>query len=311
MIRDRGKSMNIAIILFNQIIVMFLLMFVGTYLYKKQLVTIEGSKQLGNLLLKIVVPIVILKSFAVEYSDEKQQILIITFILSLFVLLISMIVSHIIYKKDPILNFASSFSNVGFIGIPLVQAVLGDDSVFYITCIVAQLVALQWTYGLMIITKNKDFIKLKNVMINPVVIAFIIGLLIFKLDIQLPNVMMDTFTFMANMNTPLAMIICGIYLGQSNIKKMFTDFSLYKFSLVRLLLIPLLSLVFLFFVPNEYFDIKIAILIAACAPAGANVAVFASAHNKDYKKAVNSVCLSTLLSIIFIPLIILLATSIF
>ena len=134
--------MNIAIILFNQIIVMFLLMFVGTYLYKKQLVTIEGSKQLGNLLLKIVVPIVILKSFAVEYSDEKQQILIITFILSLFVLLISMIVSHIIYKKDPILNFASSFSNVGFIGIPLVQAVLGDDSVFYITCIVAQLVEI-------------------------------------------------------------------------------------------------------------------------------------------------------------------------
>ena len=92
---------------------------------------------------------------------------------------------------------------------------------------------------------------------------------------------------------------------------MFTDLSLYKFSVIRLIIIPVITLALLYFVPNEYYDIKIAILIAAAAPAGANVAVFASAYNQDYTKAVNSICISTILSIFSIPFVILLATKIF
>ena len=290
---------------------MFLLMFIGTYLFKAKLVTIEGSKQLGNLLLKIVVPILIFKSFIIEYSYDKLVILFLTFIISAIVLSISILISHLFYKNDPILNIASAFSNVGFMGIPLVQVVLGEQAVFFITCTIAQLVVLQWTYGLKTITNDNKHIHIKNIIKNPVVIAFVLGLLVFVLNIKIPDILYNTFTYVSNMNTPLAMIICGIYLGQISINKMFRDINLYKFSFIRLILIPFITLIFLYFIPSIYYDVKIAILIACCAPAGANTAVLASAYNKDYTKAVSSICISTLLSIFSIPLIILIATKIF
>ena len=100
------------------------------------------------------------------------------------------------------------------------------------------------------------------------------------------------------------MFTIGIYLAQTNPGKMFKKPNLYLLSAVRLLLIPLVSMLLLFFLPTEFADMKMALLIVAACPTGSNVAVYAQLYDSDYTYAVETVIISTLLSIVTIPLIV-------
>lgn len=144
-------------ILLKQICCMFLDMLVGIYLYKRKHITKQGSKELGAMLLRIVIPCVIIKSYMTDYSAEKAKELCMAFILALLSLILAMVVSYIIYgKKHGVENFSASFSNAGFIGIPLAQAVYGEQAVFYIASYVALLNLFQWTYGVYLLIQDRE-----------------------------------------------------------------------------------------------------------------------------------------------------------
>lgn len=299
--------MNLIPVLIQQIIIMYILIFVGAYLYKKNFVTSQGAKEIGAILLNLVVPLIIIQSFCVEKTFEKLQTLGITFLLSFVILGISMVVSSLIFKRDGVANFSVAFSNAGFIGIPLVQSVLGSEAVFNITCLIAFLNLLQWTYGVYVISEHKTRLSLKLFIKNPILIAFLIGICIFFFEIQIPLIAFNTMKMISALNTPLAMLILGIYLAQTPLLSMFSQLRLYLISLVRLIIIPLVTLVILMLLPQEYNEIRLSLLISASAPSGANVAIFAQKYNADYSYAVNIVCLTTLLSIVTLPFIVLLA----
>ncbi len=301
--------MVIGYTLLKQIIIMFVLMGIGYYLYKTNKITKQGSKDLGTIMIQVVIPVIILKSFWIESTSEKIQILILTFFISFFALLISIIISHFIYKKDGILNFGSAFSNAGFIGIPLVSAILGDEAVFYIACFIAELNVLQWTYGVYIMTKDKANLNIKNTLRHPIILSLIIGIIIFFCNIPQPKIIQTTFSLIAGLNTPIAMIISGVYLAQADLKQLFVSRSLYMISFVRLIFIPIVTLGFLMLIPHLDSTVKLAILTAASAPTGANVAIYAQVYNKDYIRAVFIVCITTILSIITLPILISIASQ--
>lgn len=100
------------------------------------------------------------------------------------------------------------------------------------------------------------------------------------------------------------MIVLGVYLAQIPLKSIFMDKTAYKCSLVRLLIIPVLTILLMMVFPTKYLTVKLTVLIAAAAPAGSNVAVFAQLYGKDYTAAVKEVCLSTLLCILTMPVVI-------
>ncbi|MEA5027160.1 MAG: AEC family transporter [Erysipelotrichaceae bacterium] len=302
--------MEVAIILFKQIIVMFILMFIGVWLFKKGFVSKEGSKQLGSILLYVVIPTIVLKSLWVEYSTARLDILVKTFGMALVALVVSMIISLVFFKRDPVANFSSSFSNAGFIGIPLVQALLGTEAVFYITGIIMMLNLLQWTYGLVVMTGSTEHIKIERLIKNPVLIAFFLGFIAFLLNLPKPEIINTTFNTIAGLNTPLAMIVSGVYLAQCQFRSLFTDVRLYFVSLVRLLIIPVLTILVFSLFPVSLREGSLAVLISASAPVGANVAIFAAQYDADYTYAVRLVCTTTILSIISVPLIVALASLI-
>jgi predicted permease len=128
-----------------------------------------------------------------------------------------------------------------------------------------------------------------------------VGLLLFFTGIQLPNVVIKTLGYIKELNTPLAMFTVGVYLAQTDIKKMFFRRSLYAVSGVRLLVVPAIVFLLMWLVPQAWYDMKLALLIAAACPVGSNVAVYAQLHGKDYPYAVETVIVSTLLSIVTIP----------
>ena len=293
-------------IVLRQIVIMFVYMAIGGLLFKKGLITKEGSKSLANLLLYVVLPCVVVKSFCVARTPERTSGLLVSFLAALGILLLAMVVSHLLFKKNPIDDFGAAFSNAGFMGFPLVAAVQGSEAIFYAAGFVALLNALQWTYGQSLISGDPSYRSPKAILKNPLVLSLLLGMLIFCLEIPVPAIASDLLAALSALNAPLAMVILGVYLAQTDAKTLFNDPHLYVVAAARLVLIPLLTALVLKLLPAQYASIATTLVIVAAAPIGSNVAVYAQKLGKDYAYAVRGVCLSTLLSAVTMPLLMLL-----
>lgn len=295
--------MNSTAVILYQITVMFVFMAVGYLLFRLKLITKEGSRSLANLLIYVSLPCVIVKSFCVQSTPETGREVLLSLFISLGILILSMAVSGLLFRKVPLENFAAAFSNAGFMGIPLVAAVVGDWAVLYTVGMIALLNVLQWTYGQRLLSGRTVKEQWKK-MINPLTVSFVIGLCIFYGNITLPEMAVSCMSSLAGLNAVLAMIVLGVYLAQTQLSRLFCRTRSYMVCAVRLILIPALTLGVLCLVPGRLMIIKQALLVAACTPVGSNVAVYAQKQDRDYTYAVQLVCLSTLLSIISMPIMI-------
>lgn len=303
--------MEIVSLLFRQNVIMFLYLCIGYMLYKKKVITAHGSGEIGRLLLHVIMPAAIIKSYIKDYSREMLAGFLVSFGAALFALLLAMLISRLVFRRrSAIRQFGAAFSNAGFIGIPLVQMTLGEEAVFYVASFVAILNILQWTYGVFIMTGDRTQISLKKITTNPIAVSLAIGLLLFFLPVKLPAIVTGVIGTLASMNGPLAMIVLGAYLAQVPLKELFTDRLTYLCAAVRLILIPVLTMLCLFLIPEDFGTVRLAVMLAAAAPVGSNVAIFAQIYDKEYTDAVKDVCLSTVLSILTMPIVIGLANYI-
>ncbi len=299
--------MGQSLIILKQIGIMFILMMIGFLLYKGKKLDNKGTKSISNLLIYIILPAVIINGFIVDATKEKMIELLISAAMALACLLAAVLISHVCFKRNPIENFAATFSNPGFFGIPIIVSTFSAGSVFAVTAFVAFLNIGQWTYGVSVLKEEKMQISLKTIIKSPFIIGLIIGLAIFFTRVPVPAFLKTTISTVTNANTPLAMILIGTYLAQADLKDIFINPHLYAVSAVRLLVIPVVSLLLLCLVPNAYYETKMCVLIAAACPVGANVAVYAQLHNKDYAYSVETVTQSTIFSALTIPLMTMLA----
>lgn len=304
-------DMKLSWIILQQTLRMSLYMLLGYLLFKKGKINVEGSKMLAGLLLWLIIPSTILDSFCVEFTVERAEAFLVSTLLGGTALAISLAVARVLFPKDGIAQFAAAFSNAGYIGIPLIQASFGAEAVFYLVGLILLLNFFQWTYGTSIIQKelqpNSRAVtqRLRKILLNPIVISAAIGICIFFTGLggQMPRLIEDCVEGIATMNAPLAMIVLGVYLAQTNVWSLFTDQRLYCISAVRLLLIPLIILAVFFYLPVDN-QLKLTILIAIAAPAGANVAVYAQLYDANYTYACKTVTHSTIFSILLLPLFI-------
>lgn len=292
-------------ILLKQIIIMFALMAIGFIFFKKKMITVQGSSDMGKILLYLVIPVVIIQSFWITKTPEKTTELFYSILLSFIAMVISVVISYIFFgKEDGISTFSSAFSNAAFIGIPLVTATISEEAAFFIAMMIVLINALQWTIGVHMISKDKNAIHIKKIITNPIVISVVIGLILYFSGIPQPEIMTSLFSNIKGINTALAMIISGAYLAQSDLLEMLKKKNTYLVCLFRLLIIPLLILIILYILPIGTLDIKLTIVIASACPVGSNVAIFAQQYNKNYTEAVEQVCLSTILCLITLPLLV-------
>ena len=220
--------MDIVLLLLKQNLIMFLYLLIGYFLFRKKLVSTQGSADIGRMLLYVVMPIAIIKSYLVDFSMEKLEGLAVSFVLAILSLLLAIVIARLFFKKDSgIERFGVAFSNAGFIGIPLVQMTLGEEAVFYVASFVALLNILQWTYGVLVITGDKSAISFAKIRTNPIVLSFMAGILLFFLPVSLPAAVTGIIGTIASMNGPLAMIVLGVYLAQIPLKSLFTDKKVY------------------------------------------------------------------------------------
>lgn len=278
--------MGTALIVLRQTLTMAIYMLVGFALFKVGKITKEGSKSLANLLVWLVIPAVIINSFCVEFSPERLASLGLSALLAAAALVLSILVARLFYKDKPIDNFAAAFSNCGFMGIPLVRAGFGDEAVFLLVGFVALLNLMQWTYGAALLRGGKQALSPKELLLNPITVSTLSGLLLFVtgLGAKLPSVVSGAVGGLAALNSPVAMLVLGVYMAQTSLRDTFLSPRLYALSAVRLLLIPAVTLLLVTAAPVDA-TIKYVILIGAAAPVGANVAVYAQLYGKDYSYA--------------------------
>ena len=303
--------MESAITLFYQIVKMFIMMSVGYYLYKKSTINEDTTSRLSNILLMITTPCMIMSSFNQTYSIDKLYGLIYSFGLSFLIYLTNILFSNIVRSKNKEIDmFGVSFSNAGFLGIPLVSGLLGVEAVFYLAPFIALFYIISWTYGVVLMSNDIKNISPKKILYNPCIWAVVIGIIIFLLPVKPFTPIMESIQTLGNMTTPLAMIILGAYMAKTNLIQLFTNKQAYITSFYRLVVLPLI-LVFVFqFLPESLHEVRTVLLIGASAPVAVLAPIFATMFNKDTIHGSHIVCLSTILCLLTMPLMILLSEMI-
>lgn len=318
--------MQSAIIVAVQAVIMLILLGAGYGLYKGKLLGDEATKQLSNIAITIINPIVIFNAYQTDFDPRKLRGLLVALALSfaaqaLLVGAASVIVrpAHENYQTE---RFALSYSNCAFMGIPLVEATFGSDGVFYLTAFITAFNVFMWTHGVILMsgggkkTAKEHARELLKILLSPAILSIILGLAFFFAGLRLPEMLQEPLNYLGSMNTPIAMIVSGATIAKSGLLDCFKSKRVYALQTVKLLIVPILLAAL--FVPVQIFGIDSSIvntiLIAAAAPTASATIMFAYKYGRDEKCASNHFALSTIASIITIPLILMLSglmTSLF
>jgi len=295
--------------LINQIIVLFIIMAVGFYAKKKKFLNKTVDKGLSELLLNVTLPFMIITSFNIKYQPEMvsnaQKILIYSFLIHISLIFISKIFFFRSPKtKQQVFRFITIFSNVGFMGYPVLESIYGGIGVFYAAIFNIAFNILVWTIGVMLFTGEKDFKSMRKAVLNPAILAVIFGVILFAFSIRLPLPIENAIKLVGATTTPISMIIVGSMLAEMKFKDAFSDFSVYYASLVRLLLVPMIIYVVLKLLKVDDLLLNICVILQAM-PAAVMAPLIAEKYGGDNLLASQCVFITTIVSAVTIPIVIL------
>ncbi len=299
--------MTLAVIALNQILIMFLIMLLGFFCYKIKILNHETNRKLSDFLLLIVNPLLIFNSYQREFNKELLLGLEISFVLAFVSHLVAMGVARLVIrgkdKQDNSLErFSAVYSNCGFIGIPLINSLFGSEGVFYLTAYLTVFNVLIWTHGVVLMTGQKDMKAILKTLVSPTFIAIIAGLVLFLINVRIPEVLYRSMDYVASMNTPLAMIIAGATMAQSQLKKVLLKGRIYLVVIMKQLVIPAILVILFHKLPIDNMILTTTVIAAGC-PVAATGMLFALRFNKNHLYASELYSVSTVTSLVTIPIL--------
>lgn len=298
-------------IVIGQVAVMFLLLAVGFVLYRVRFINDAGTKQMSDLVLYVANPILIAEALMRPFD---AQILVgaiwVAGLMVLFVLL-SIGLAVLCYRDRAAAHaavgrFAVTFTNAGFIGIPLAQAIVGADGVFYISVANTVLTLALWTYGIWLASDDASNIAPIKVVKNPTIIAMVFGLLCFVASWEPPALINQALNTLGDLNTGLVMLVLGAYLGQCDLAATLRSPAIYKACALRLVAMPLLALAVVAGVAHVCavpYSAAITLVLCEGMPTAAVASLFAHQFGRDGDFASGVVAVSTLLSMATLPVL--------
>lgn len=288
-------------IMITQTVAMFLMMAIGIVLFRLRMLDNRSVSGLANITLYVSTPAVVIHSLATTFDMERLVGGVWCFALSALFTALSGAVAWLAFReRRRVAQLGILVSNMGFLGVPLVQNVVGEEYVFYVSACIAAQIPFVWTYGLWLITQDRSTISLRRIVTNPSIIAVVAGIVLFLCSVSLTGVLEVAVSDMANLNTGLAMLILGSYLAQTDVRSLLRDANLYLSNLLRLVVVPALCILVLAPLPLSE-PVKLTVLIANSAPCGTTSAMFSQLYGGDYRFAAGLVSSSTLLSLVTLP----------
>lgn len=293
----------------NQVIILFVIMLIGYVAKKQGKISKELISGLGVLLLDITLPGMIIASFNQSFSKQKLMGILIVFVCALGIHLLSLILGKFLFRKyadstRTILKFILIFSNCAYMGFPILESIFGKEGVLYGSIYNIAFNIFLWTAGVMMFSDQKELPDFKKAIYNPGMISVFIGMIIFLFSIKLPAPIYNSLDMLGKTTTPLSMIIIGSMLADADFKSIFTEYATYYGSLLRLIILPAIVLFVLKWIGLSGVMLG-SLVISAAAPAAATTAVFAERYGGDESLASKIIFISTLLSLITMPGIVL------
>lgn len=295
----------------NQVGVLFLLMGLGYTLSKLGIINEDCSSRLTTILCYVICPCIIFYSFQLKYTQEMWNDIIFMGVIAFIILGALILIFHLLYNKHVVkddekratLRFASIYPNTGFMGFPLLEAFCGTQGLFYGSIFTGVLNIFVWSHGYTLYYGKVTKESIRKAVLNPSIIAVILGIICFRFSIILPDPFYTTVKYVAELNTPLSMIIIGTTLTKVPFKKIFTSLPVWVGVAFKNLIAPIAVMFTLHLFGISGLKLSCLTILVSCPVAGLTV-IFPKLNKKDVIFPGKLITLSTLLSIITIPAII-------
>ena len=295
----------------EEIIKLFVIMFMGYTVVKAGLMKSSESKSVSVIMVYLVIPCVILNAFQVEYTPDVQKGLLLACAAAVAVHILFLLLTAILKKPlhlDVIERATLIYSNAGILVIPLVQELLGQEYVIYSSAYIAIQLILIWTHCKNMLCEE-DKLEWKKVLLNVNIISIIVGVVLFIFRIQLPSGAQDVLNMMNNMIGPLGMLLAGMVIAEVPLKTVFTRKRIYLSAALRLFIYPvfvlgLMKVIQTFASIQDSKQILLTVYLASITPACATVTSMAQLYDKDAAYSSSLYVLTTLLSIATMPVMV-------
>lgn len=286
----------------EQVLILFILIAIGYICGKVKFMNDNTAKHITDIVLYFVTPCVIINAYQVEFKPSILINLGITALCAVGFHIVSILIATLVFRgkdvsKTAVLRFGTIFSNCGFMSLPLQEAIIGKEGILYGAAFVGVFNIVLWSYGIVCMSGDRKNLSIKKLVLNPGILGVIVAFILFLTSFKLPGVIGKPVEYLANLNTPLPMIIIGFYLSESNIKNGLCDKDAWIATILRLVVIPVICVATMLLCGIKG-DILITVAIAVSAPIAAATTMFATKFNRDTELSVNLVSLSTIFSIV-------------
>jgi len=294
----------------GQVATLFIMMAAGFALVKLGKFTKGTLSQLSFFLLYVVGPCLMIDSFQVASSPELLQDLGVGALVTVGLYTIYILISLVFFRRQgpdqrDVLRFGVVYGNCGFMGLPLLQSILGPQALIYGALALGIFNVSTWSHGVATMG-GRHALSIRNALINPGILGLAIGLLLFIPQIELPSPVGNAVSFVAGCNTPVAMLVIGGQMAGANLSQVIRRPILYISAAIKLMLIPAVAAIILLPLRLSPMFYCTSVILAATPTAGIT-SMFAQRFERDTATAAQSISLSTLLCILTLPVFAVLA----
>ena len=305
--------MHISLLLMNQIIQLFIMIFMGFIIVKAKLLKAEDSKILSVIVLYLIIPCVIINAFQVDYTPQTVKGLLIALAGSVITQVILLIVVSIlgrVFHLNEVEVASIYYSNSGNLIVPIVTFILGKEWVLYGCVFMSVQLVFIWTHCKKIISRESTY-DWRKIVLNINMISIAIGIVLFLTRIHLPAIINNTLSAVGSMIGPASMIVTGMLFAGMDFKQIFANKRVYFVSFFRLIIVPVIALFLIKCSQLSTFSsngnkLMLIVFLAIITPSASTVTQMCQVYENDsqYASAINVV--TTLLAIVTMPLMVML-----
>ena len=293
--------------MFDLQLVLFAIMIVGIICSRLKIISKEGQESLSNLLINVVLPCNIIASFSAPADGgDMAKNLLIALILSAVIQTLAVLFGGKLFRMFPknkkdVMHYGLICSNSSFIGMPVADSIYGSIGVVYVSMFQLPIRITMWTSGLALFTNVDKKSAVKTILVHPCIISMLIGIIIMVFSPPIPVFITSTVDYLSKCTIPLSMVIIGCILSECRINEIF-DKSARYFSIIRLVVFPLVIFGILKVLNIDEVLAGVTVIMSGM-PAGSTTAILADKYDGDGHYASKTVFVSTLLSMITVPLL--------
>ena len=297
-------------ILLKQMLVLFIMMLVGVYCRKKGIFNDEANKRISSLVVNVANPALILSSSINQEAVIEGMEFVKTFLLAWGMFGVLMVIAFFMPKilRADVSEYGTYrtmtiFSNIGFMGFPVIDAMYGSEALLYATMFLIPFNVLIYTYGISVMKKQgeKTGFQIQKIL-NVGVISCVVALVIYLTGLQMPVVIENSVDSISSLTAPLSMMVIGDSLTKINLKKLFCNGRMLVFSAIKLLLIPIAGVSLIKLLGLNPLLTGVCMIMLAT-PVGSMNAMLAQEYGGDYELASQGVTITTLLAVVTMPLV--------